>query len=380
MTLFQDADGDPRAAPEKLADVLSWYGAVGDAVAGNPVGFCRRKASIATALCDAAVDSIEESRATYFAGLLHAIGSVGNEAYCKNGDLAPRFARSERWDVSPQGARIAASIDALPAQTPDLIRWQGECWDGTGYPDNLRWHAIPQRAQFLALADLYARTEDPEETLGAIGLQSGRAFSPPAARIFTMWFHANAGAAALRPIPWESLADTTRADELFDDIADRIDAHNGVAGRWRRIQRIAASTGHALQCDGVILRDLEIASRVYGAGELASTSVESSQFDALARLGIDDRARHALYAGELCAQVPSLHNAGATVAMRGEWYDGTGKPHGVTHGAIPIAARILSAAIACDALDRAQRLETAAGTQFDPHVVRALLAAEGARA
>jgi HD-GYP domain-containing protein (c-di-GMP phosphodiesterase class II) len=43
---------------------------------------------------------------------------------------------------------------------------------------------------------------------------------------------------------------------------------------------------------------------------------------------------------------------------------------------IPLASRILSAVVAYDALDRKERLETAAGSQFDPAVVRAVIGAK----
>ncbi|MEO9263828.1 MAG: HD domain-containing phosphohydrolase [Candidatus Baltobacteraceae bacterium] len=381
MTLFQDASGDPRAATAKLADVLSWYGALGDAAAGNPPGFCVRKASIAVALCEIVSAPAEESHVAFFSGLLHAVGTLGNAAYRKGSDLPERVARIESWDIPAEGARIVATIAALPAQSADLVRWQSECWDGTGYPDQLRWHGIPRTAQFLALADTFARAGDPEEALGAIGLQSGRAFGPDAARAFVTWFHSTGGEDTAQPFPRDALLPgVTSAEKLFDEISDRVDEHNGVSGRWRRVERLSLATADALKTDDDTRRQIEIASRIFGAGELASSMIEDSRFDPLARLGIDDRAKHAALAASLASRLESMGDAPAAVASRGEWYDGTGKPRGLTQKSIPMAARILSATIAYDKLDRAERLDTAVGTQFGPHVVRAVFEAAKAKA
>lgn len=381
MTLFQDTGGVPRAASAKLADVLSWYGALGDAASGNPPGFCTRKASVALALCEIANSSEHDARATYFAGILHAIGAIGNEAFVKNADLSERLARVKRWDVPAEGARIAATIRPLPEGTADLIRWQSECWDGTGFPDQLRWHGIPQHAQFLALADWYARASDPEEALGAIGMQSGRAFGPESARVFTMWFHTSGGEISndTRPTGSFEVREDGLDAALLDDVADRVDAHNGVAGRWRRVERLALAAAQALSLDEAAIGQIRIAARIYGAGELPAPSVEDDHFDPLARLGIDARAKHAADAAAFARGIASFGDVPDAIAARGEWYDGTGKPSGAMHRSIPMTTRILSVAIASEKLDRKERLDTAVGTQFDPRVVQALLASGGTR-
>ncbi|MGA7569738.1 MAG: HD domain-containing phosphohydrolase, partial [Candidatus Aquilonibacter sp.] len=77
---------------------------------------------------------------------------------------------------------------------------------------------------------------------------------------------------------------------------------------------------------------------------------------------------------------PALHGASQVVSARGEWFDGTGKPHGHARAGILITAGILAAAIAYDRLDRGERIDTAAGTQFDPTVVRAMMEAAKLRA
>ena len=381
MTLFPDSGGDPRAALARSAAVLAWYGALGDTAVGNPPGFAARKASLAYALCEFANVADADRDAVYFAGLLHAAGAIGNAAYRKGERLAERHARMESWDVPAQGARLCERLLTLPPQTADMVRWQAECWDGTGYPDQLRWHGIPIPAQMLGLADAFLRQADPEEALGFVGMNSGRAFAPDATRTFTMWFHTNAGEVTTLPIPVDALrGEGASAAEILDDLADRVDEHNGVAQRWRRVADLALGAAAQLDLDAAATASLSVAARIFGAGELTSPDVEDTDFDPLARLGIDQRAAHAKNAADLAEPFDALRAGADVVRSRAEWFDGTGKPKGLLHAQIPMAASVLAAAVAYERLKRTERLDTASGTQFDPKVVRALMESAKARA
>ena len=364
-----------------VADVLAWFGAAGDAAMGNTPGFAVRKASLAVALARTAELPQASLDALYFAGLLHATGAIGNPAFRKGEQLPERIAKMEAWDVPARGAQVCARIGAIPAETADMVRWQHEAWDGTGYPDQLRWFGIPRTAQFLALADRFLRTPDPEEALAHIGLESGRAFGPEAARTFTMWFHREGGEVDPIDVPVDALSDAPPdALALLEGFADRIDAHNAVDGRWRRVARIADATAAAMKLSAEEQRVLAIAVRIYGAGELDDTEIEDEAFDPLARLGVEHRARNAAAAAAVAQPHDAFRDAAAIVAARGEWFDGTGKPRGLARAKIPAGAAILAAAIAYDRLDRSERIDTAAGTQFDPGVVRIMMEAAKTRA
>lgn len=381
MTLFQDTSGDPRAARVLVAAVLAWFGAVGDAAMGNSPGFAVRKASLAVALAKTAELPEANRSALYFAGLLHAVGAIGNPAYRKGEALPERTARMEGWDVPAHGAQICAAVGALPPEVPDMVRWQHEAWDGTGYPDQLRWFGIPRATQCLALADRFIRIADPEEALAQIALASGRAFAPENVRMFTMWFHRSGGEVELVEPPPDALADSAPAGQaLLERFADRIDAHNGVEGRWRRVARVAEATAASMAIAADEARKLAIACRIFGAGEIDDPVIEDEAFDPLARLGIEHRSRNAARAAELAQAHESLRLASGTVGARGEWFDGSGKPNGLARNAIPASAAILSAAIAYDRLDRSERIDTAVGTQFDPTVVRVMMEAAKTRA
>jgi response regulator RpfG family c-di-GMP phosphodiesterase len=382
MTLFQDTVGDPRTAAARLAGVLGLYGAVGDAACGNPAGFAGRKAATAVSLGSVAGIDPPDISALYFAGVLHAVGALGNPAYRKGERLSERMAKIEAWDVPAQGARVCLELPALPEQTSDYVRWQAECWDGTGYPDQLRWHGIPSPAVVLALADATVRAADPEEALAGIALQAGRAFGPESGRLFTVWFHTYGGEAEPAEAPLDALdADDAATSALLDRIADRVDAHNGVTGRWQRVARLTEAAAQSLDLSAGDRESLAIAVRLYGTGEIADRGDDGeSSFDPLARLGIDDRAAHAIAAAALLDGNAILASAAPVLRARSEWFDGTGKPGALFKNAIPIGAAILAAAIAYDALDHKDRIDTATGTQFDPRIVKAILDAARMRA
>lgn len=364
-----------------VTDVLAWFGAAGDAALGNAAGFAARKAALGVAIARTADSPQSECDAIYFAGLMHAAGAIGNAAYRKGASLPERIKRMESWDVPAQGARICESIGALPPETHDIVRWQHEAWDGTGYPDSLRWTGIPKPAQILGLADRFLAANDPEEGLSQIGLESGRTFNPAAVRAFTMWFHRAGGEIDLLEPPVDALRDEPPAlDDLLDRFADFIDAHNRVEGRWRRVARLAESTAVTLKMNEEQRRVLAIACRIFGAGEIDAEVSEDSDFDPLARMGLDHRARNATAGAALALPYTALRAAAEIVGSRGEWFDGTGKPDGLAHNRIPLSSAVLAAAIAYDRLDRKERLDEAAGTQFDPKVVRALMEAAKLRA
>ena len=392
MALFQEADGDPRVALDRLADVLSYYGAVGDAAAGLAFGFSFRKAAFARSIALALDVDERLLDAVSIAGLMHAVGALGNPALVRESDLPERLATMERWDIPAAGARVCAAIGAIPEETADIVRWQSEAWDGTGFPDQLRWNGIPVPSVALALADRLVRANEPEEALASITEEAGRTVAPAHARAFMLWFHRTGAEVAPFTFPHGSLqAESSDPGDLLLDIADRVDRHLGVPGRSRNVLRLAEASARSLGCSNAEIEAIRIASLAFGAGEL-DDSFEST-LDPLVRLGLERRAEQAREGARLLENLPMLAAAAPLVAARAEWFDGTGKPAGLGRDAIPIGARILATAIAYDAIDidtrarpaarratAGERLDGAAGTHFDPRVVTAVLEAAKAHA
>jgi HD-GYP domain-containing protein (c-di-GMP phosphodiesterase class II)/uncharacterized membrane protein YhdT len=100
---------------------------------------------------------------------------------------------------------------------------------------------------------------------------------------------------------------------------------------------------------------------------------------------IEYMARHPLIGQEILTPLPSLHAVAEIVRAHHEWIDGSGYPDGLQGEAIPLGARIVAVADACDAIishrvyregrassEAIKELSKGAGKQFDPRVVAAL--------
>ena len=97
--------------------------------------------------------------------------------------------------------------------------------------------------------------------------------------------------------------------------------------------------------------------------------------------------QHTIIGERILAAAPSLASCAKIVRSTHEWWDGTGYPDGLAGQDIPLEARIIAVCDAFQAMTthrpyrQARTIENAivelrscAGTQFDPHVVRAFVA------
>jgi putative nucleotidyltransferase with HDIG domain len=89
------------------------------------------------------------------AGLVHDIGKVTtpNAILC-----APRRLDDAEMTIMRDHARAGAQIVAgvpLIANLVPAVRNHHERFDGTGYPDNLKWDSIPHIARIVAVADAF---------------------------------------------------------------------------------------------------------------------------------------------------------------------------------------------------------------------------------
>ncbi len=385
MTLFQETASTPSETAQAFGHMISLFGAVGDYALGNPVGYGPRIGSLAAAIAQLGGLGPQECDTIYVAGILHSIGALGNGGLRKSDALPPRAAMMERWNIPATGALICEHIPGLPKDTADIVRWHAEAWDGTGYPDQLRWHGIPRAAQFLHIAEMFVEHDEPEDALVKVQESSGRIFSPDEVRTFVMWFHTFGGEIEPRPFPVDALQpDAASASTTLKLLSEGIDAHNGTPGRAARIARRAKATANNLKLNAADEAQLEPAALIFGTGELMEAELEWQRFDALAALGRNPRAKNAVASALLLAHLPAFENLAPVLRARAEWFDGTGFPGHLAGDAIPIQARILAVCIAHDALDEAhrthirddrtpplQRMQSAAGKQFDPAVMSA---------
>jgi response regulator RpfG family c-di-GMP phosphodiesterase len=386
MSTAEGSGGSSSPESVALGQALLFFGSVADYAAATVPDQGERVASLAAAMANLAEMPKERVDALYFAARLRNAGALGNPAFAKGEQLPDRALRMHLWDIPAEGARVCEQVAALPGETADILRWQAESWDGTGFPDQLRWSGIPKAAQLLHIASAFTAIADPDEALQALTSESGRAFAPELVRTFVMWFHTFGGEIEVLPPPYEALdASRTPLMDVVSILSQSIDRHNGTPQRAERIERRVRDLSAALSLSKEDEEVARLSALLFGSGEIRAEQLESAQFDPLARLGAETRAIHAAAAAGLAEQSDLFACMAPVLRARAEWYDGTGGPDRLRHDTIPRASQILAAAIAFDALSEAfqsriteertlpiTRIETAAGTQFDPEVIRAL--------
>ena len=159
-----------------------------------------------------------------------------------------------------------------------------------------------------------------------------------------------------------------------------------VEAHSRGTSALAVAVGRRLKLDAEQLRLLQYATLLHDIGK---AGLPGYVLYKPGRLTADEAAlmkEHPVIAERILKTVPSLRPVAPIVRAQNEQWDGTGYPDNLKGPAIPQAARILHCCSAYHAMasDRPYRqaltdeeirreLESQAGKQFDPAVVRALL-------
>jgi hypothetical protein len=359
----------PFDAGETADAALGLLSAVGDAFAGRRQGFGRRRAALAARF--ARHRGGAEPAASWLAGALAETGLVAVVVPPGAGDRLRLLAQA---DAPLHGARLVAALPGMPRAAADLVRWYREHEDGTGFPDRLRWDGIPADAVGLGIAHAFLEAVDdpdeprhPGEALYAIVAESGRRFRVELVRAFREFVLTVPD--ALEPLDIELPA--LAVDTLLSDLAGRIDARDErTAGRSERLAAIAGPLAFRLGLDpGPVTR----VARLVALGRAAAgLPPHDDGFDPLSRFGREPRRAEAERAAAIAAAVPAYAADAPRLAEVARWYE---------EGPVEQSAAVVALALAADALDPVdgpRRLAAAAGTQFDPAVVRAYLVSLGA--
>lgn|GEM_PF-5285240 len=153
----------------------------------------------------------------------------------------------------------------------------------------------------------------------------------------------------------------------------------------RNVARLSIRLGRTLGLSEREVQEVGIAGLLHDLGKI---NVPDAILQKPDRLSVDEADmihRHAVRGAEVLNMLPGLVGVAAGVKHHHEQYDGQGYPNGLEGDAIPIAARIVAAADAYDAItaDRPYRpgrppgealkmVLDAGGRQFDPRIVAAL--------
>lgn len=381
MTLFAAIGSQTRDAVRVLS-------AVGDRFSGRSIGFGMRVANVAGRFAEYCELDPEAAAATFYAGALHGIGAV---RVVTPRDASPRATEIAGWDDPPAGAAIVGAAQMFPAATADAIRWHREAFDGTGFPDQLRWNSIPQTAMtiniaraFVAALEAHGERGLPRDAVFELVEQTGGVYSLSGMRDFRAFVEAEADTCTAPYEPRWQLRDVD-PHALIARICAEIDARQTrTAGRGDRLERIVRAILARLGDPQFDADAVAFAGRLTA---LARTGNDGSADDVftLTRLGLEARAERAIASAHIISTGPAFAPFTPILGAVEEWYDGSGLPGHQAGTAIDPAARVLAVAIAADALgsdaltaaDASRRIAAAAGTRLDPAVVGAYLAAGG---
>jgi HD-GYP domain-containing protein (c-di-GMP phosphodiesterase class II) len=167
---------------------------------------------------------------------------------------------------------------------------------------------------------------------------------------------------------------------VTDLLVAALDTHMDMqAGHARRVAQLSNRLGRDLGLDEASRQRLHFAALLHDVGMLRIDP---------ARLADPRTARqHPQLGHRMLAPIQLWAEVAPLVLHHHEWWDGNGYPERLAGDAIPFESRIIAVAEAFDSMtsqssyqetvprdEAVHRIESAAGTQFDPEVVRVFLA------
>ena len=169
-------------------------------------------------------------------------------------------------------------------------------------------------------------------------------------------------------------------------LAALVDARDGyTAAHSANVALLAQRLAVSLGCDPGEAHAIHLAARLHDIGKVA---IPDAILHKPGRLTNDEWRlirQHPAIGADVAGLIPPLRPITPMIRGHHERYDGTGYPDGLAGQAIPLGARIISAADAYSAIttdrpygdgrsheDALQELQRCAGTQFDANIVKAL--------
>jgi HD-GYP domain-containing protein (c-di-GMP phosphodiesterase class II) len=159
-------------------------------------------------------------------------------------------------------------------------------------------------------------------------------------------------------------------------------------GHSQRVARMAYEVGYRLGCDDARLSLLRLGGALHDVGKLAVSDAILNKPSALTADEILAVRAHPEIGARMVALDKALRPTLPAVLYHHERWDGEGYPTGRCGTAIPLEARILAVVDSYDAMtsdrpyrlampdeDAVEEVERCAGSQFDPDVAVAFLAA-----
>jgi len=177
--------------------------------------------------------------------------------------------------------------------------------------------------------------------------------------------------------------------ELVQTLAETLDTKDAsTEGQTRRARRLARGIARELEMPEEFITYLEYAALLHDIGKIAIDDQVLKKPGKLTPQEFDLIKKHPEIGHKILSPVTLLAPVAPMVLYHQEWFNGKGYPEGLSGEEIPLGARIVAILDAWNAmrsdhpwrkaLSKEQAIEEikkGAGTQFDPNVVDAFLAA-----
>jgi HD-GYP domain-containing protein (c-di-GMP phosphodiesterase class II) len=154
------------------------------------------------------------------------------------------------------------------------------------------------------------------------------------------------------------------------------------------VVELARAVGQLLVLEPASLLELEFAARLHDVGKIQVPDAVLNKPGPLEPHENEVIRCHATWGSETLSRIPGLEAVATIVRFHHERWDGAGYPDGLSGARIPLASRIISVCDAygamtadrpyrraLDASDALDEIQSGAGSQFDPDVVRAFVEA-----
>ncbi len=302
-----------------------------------------------------------------------------------------------------RGANIARQL-VMGNTVADAILHLDEHWDGSGYPDQLRGHAIPLLSRICSVAqnlDVFACAYGPAKALRIVRSRRKKWFDPEIvaaaealASEHQLWTsclptdnveHTRRAVLDLDPGLRSELS-SERLDLICEVFADVVDTkspftfHHSV-GVAEVAEAVADQLGFGIDRRKVVRR----AGLLHDIGKLG---VPNSILDKAGKLNADEWStvrHHPTLSGAILRRVPALRGVAMLAEEHHERLDGSGYPRRLTARDISLESRVIALADNYaamverrpyrDPIDPRQAIETLShevGTKLDPTCFEAL--------
>jgi two-component system, cell cycle response regulator len=175
--------------------------------------------------------------------------------------------------------------------------------------------------------------------------------------------------------------------EAVETLARELRLHHApTADHSHRLASHARQLAERMRLDPIDCTEVELVAMLHDVGKLAVDPYILDWPGPLDERQRERLRRHTIEGEEMLAGISGLEHLAAAVRATHEAWDGSGYPDGLRGDEIPLTARIVSVVDAYDAMtsqrayrrpltrrEALSRLRAAAGVQFDPRVVGALL-------